>query len=51
LARIVEDLPLGIERADLALGSVDWPELERFAHDMGFGAGFARRARDLLEEL
>lgn len=51
LARIVEDLPLGIERADLALGSVDWPELERFAHDMGFGAAFTRRARNLLEEL
>lgn len=50
LARIVEDLPLQVELADLALGPVDWDALEDFADEMGFGDGFLSRAERILGE-
>ncbi len=48
LARIVEDLPLPVTTADLKRSAVNWPGLESFAEDMGFGRGFMTRAKRAL---
>lgn len=50
LARIVDELPLGVTLSDLKFGPVDWWALEEFADEMGFGEGFLRRARSVLED-
>lgn len=49
LARIVEDLPLGLKLDDLRLGEPDWTGLEEFAQEMGFGKAFITRVQKVLE--
>lgn len=48
LARIVEDLPLGLQLGDLLLSEPDWSGLEEFAREMGFGKAFTARAQKVL---
>lgn len=48
LARIVEDLPLGLQLNDLQLGDPDWTGLEDFAREMGFGKAFTTRFEKVL---
>lgn len=48
LARVVEDIPLGVKVADLRPGPVDWRGLKEFSQAVGFGPRFLTRVRTAL---